>query len=84
MNQLIAYLRDNLILDFQGDLSIEDVRDYLKGDDSRDSKVLLGKLVADASTNEMLLVLADCLAESVQKSITDDVMRGNLRIYSES
>lgn len=84
MNQLIAYLRDNLILDFQGDLTIEAVREFLKGDDSRDAKTLLAKMVEDRGSNEMLLVLADCLLEHVQQSLTDDVMRRNLRIYSES
>lgn len=84
MNQLIAYLRENLIIDFQGDLTIESIREFLKGDDTRDAKVLLTKLVEDRGSSEMLLVLADCLLEPVQKSLSDDVMRSNLRIYSES
>ena len=58
MNQLIAYLRDNLILDFQGDLTIEGVREFLKNDDTRDAKSLMAKLVADAGSSEMMLVLA--------------------------
>jgi len=84
VNQLIAYLRENLIIDFQGDLTIESIREFLKGDDTRDAKVLLTKLVEDRGSSEMLLVLADCLLEPVQKSLSDDVMRSNLRIYSES
>ncbi len=84
MDQLIAYLRDNLILDFQGDLTLEAVREFLKNDDSRDAKTLMAKMVADRGSNDMLLTLADCLLEVVQKALTDDVMRSNLRIYSES
>lgn len=84
MNKLIAYLRDNLILDFQGDLSVETVRDLIRDDDSRDAKQLLAKLVADGGVNEMMLVLADCLLDTVQEALTDSVMRDNLRSYSES
>jgi len=84
LNQLIAYLRENLLLDFQGDLSLEMVRDFLKDDDSRDARALLGKLVGDRGTNDMLIVLADCLLDHVQRSLTDDVVREQLRNYSES
>ncbi|MCG8422193.1 MAG: hypothetical protein MJE77_30085 [Proteobacteria bacterium] len=84
MNKLIAYLRDNLILDFQGDLTLEVVRDLLKDDDSRDAKQLVAKLVADGGVNEMMIVLADCLLEPVQEALTDSVVRENLRMYSES
>ncbi len=84
MNELIAYLRQNLILDFQGDLTVELVRDFLKDDDTRDARQLLAKLVADGGVNEMMLVLADCLLEPVQAALTDPVVRENLRMYAES
>ena len=84
MNELIAYLRQNLILDFQGELSLETIREMFKDDDSRDARQLLAKLVADGGTNEMMLVLADCLIEPVQAALTDALMRENLRMYSES
>jgi hypothetical protein len=84
VNRLIEYLRQNLMIDFQGDLSVAKVRELLAGDDSRDAKVLLTKLVADRKVEDMLLVLADCLVEQVQRSISDDVMREQLRMYAES
>ena len=84
LNQLIAYLRQNLILDFQGDLTIEMVREFLKDDNSQDAKLLMDKLVSDRGVNEMMLVLADCLVDAVRQSLTDSVMRDNLRMYSES
>lgn len=84
MNQLIAYLRENMILDFQGDLTLEMVRDFLKEDNSREARVLLEKLVEDRGVNEMMIVLADCLLEVVQDCLTDDRIREQLRIYSES
>ena len=84
MNRLIAYLREQLILDFQGDLTIEMVRDFLRDDDSRESRQLLAKLVEDRGVNDMMIVMADCLLEHVQAALTDKVMRDQLRNYSES
>jgi hypothetical protein len=84
VNRLIEYLRQNILIDFQGELSVAKVRELLAGDDSRDAKVLLTKLVAERKVEDMLVVLADCLTEPVQKALTDDVMREQLRMYSES
>jgi hypothetical protein len=84
VNRLIDYLRQNLMIDFQGDLTVARVRELLAGDDSRDAKAILAKLVADRSVEDMILVLADCLLEPVQTALTDDVMREQLRMYSES
>jgi hypothetical protein len=84
VNRLIEYLRQNLMIDFQGDLSVAKVRELLAGDDSRDAKTLLAKLVADRKVEDMMLVLADCLLEPVQQALTDEVMREQLRMYAES
>jgi hypothetical protein len=84
VNRLIEYLRQNILIDFQGELSVAKVRELLAGDDSRDAKALLAKLVADRKVEDMLVVLADCLTEPVQKALSDDVMREQLRMYSES
>jgi len=84
VNRLIDYLRQHIIIDFQGDLTVAKVRELLAGDDSRDAKSLLTKLVADRKVEDMMLVLADCLLEPVQRALTDDIVREQLRMYSES
>lgn len=84
VNRLIDYLRQNLIIDFQGELTVATVRELLAGDDSRDAKALLAKLVAERKVEDMMLVLADCLLEPAQRALTDDVVREQLRMYSES
>jgi hypothetical protein len=84
VNRLIEYLRQHLMIDFQGDLTVAKVRELLAGDDSRDAKQLLAKIVAEKSVEDMIIVLADCLLEPVQNALTDDVMRENIRMYSES
>ena len=72
------------MIDFQGDLTVGRVKELLAGDDSRETKVLMAKLVAENSVEDMFLVLADCLLEHVQRSLTDDVMREQIRMYTES
>ncbi len=72
------------MIDFQGDLSVAKVRELLAGDETRDAKNLLAKLVADRKVVDMLVVLADCLTEPVQQALTDDIMREQLRMYAES
>jgi hypothetical protein len=84
VNRLIDYLRQHLMIDFQGDLTVGKVRELLAGDDSRDAKALMAKLVAENSAEDMMLVLADCLLEHVQRSLTDDVVREQIRMYAES
>ena len=84
MNRLIEYLRQNMIVDFQGDLSVAKVRELLAGDDSRDAKNLLAKLVADRKVEDFIIVLADCLAEPMQTALSDEVMREQIRMYAES
>jgi hypothetical protein len=84
LNQLVAYMLENLIFDFQGDLSLEVVREFLKSDDSKESKQLLAKLVADGGVSDMMIVLADCLVEHIQTGINGDVMREQILTYAES
>jgi hypothetical protein len=84
VHRLIDYLRQHLMIDFQGDVTVGKVRELLAGDDSRDAKALMAKLVAENSAEDMMLVLADCLLEHVQRSLTDDVVREQIRMYTES
>jgi hypothetical protein len=84
VKRLIDYLRQNLMIDFQGDLSVAKVRELLAGDDSRDAKNLMAKLVAERKVEDMMLVMADCLLEPAQRALTDEVIAEQLRMYAES
>ncbi len=84
MKQLIAYLLENMILDFQGNLTLDMVRDFLRDDDSRESRLLLSKLVEDRGVSDMMITLADCLQDALRSSITDDLIREQIRTYAES
>lgn len=84
MNQLIAHLLENIILDFQGDLDLELLREFLKEDDSKEAKALHARLVSDGGVSDMLLVLADCLKDYLQQGIDAEVVREQLLLYVES
>ena len=84
MKQLIAYLLENLILDFQGDLTLEMVRDFLRDDESREGRALLSKLVEDRGVSDMMITLADCLQDYLRTGINDETVREQIRTYAES
>lgn len=84
MKQLIQYLLENLILDFQGDLTLDMVRDFLRDDESREGRALLAKLVEDRGVSDMMITLADCLQDYLKTGINDEVLREQIRTYAES
>lgn len=84
MKQLIAYLLDNMILDFQGNLTLDMVREFLRDDDSRESRALLSKLVEDRGVSDMMITLADCLQDAIKTGISEEVVREQIRTYAES
>lgn len=84
MKELIRYLMDNMYLDFQGDVTTETVRDFLREDDSREARALLNKIMNDKGVEEMLITLADCLKESLRTGISEEAIQDQLGTYSES
>lgn len=84
MKELIKYLLDNLQLDFQGEISLEQVREFLREDDGREARILLAKLIEEKGVDDMLITLADCLKEHIQTGISEKVVREQLVTYSES
>lgn len=84
MKDLVRYLLENLYLDFQGEISIETVRGFLRGDDSREAKAMLQKLIEDKGVDDLLITLADVLKEHLRTGVTEQVMREQLSMYSDS
>lgn len=84
MKRLIGYLLENMFLDFQGDLSLDTVRGFLKEDDGHEARALLQKLVEDKGVDEMMVTLADCLQEHLRSGINEDVVREQIRLYAEA
>lgn len=84
MKELVRYLMENLYLDFQGDISVEKVREFLREDDSREARQLLSKIIEEKGVDDLLITLADCLKESIRTGVTEDTIRDQLSLYSES
>ncbi|MFO0660813.1 MAG: hypothetical protein U0165_13415 [Polyangiaceae bacterium] len=74
----------NLILDFQGDITLEVVRGFLRNDDSKEARALLQKLVAENGVEDMLVTLADCLRENLKTGISEESIHEQLTTYSDS
>jgi hypothetical protein len=84
VNQLIAFLLDHAMLDFSGGLTIEMVKDFIRDDDSRETRALLAKLMQEGGVEEMQLTLADCLLEQLRANLSEAVVREQLKLYAES
>lgn len=84
MRELARYLLNHAIIDFQGDITIEQVRQFLRDDDSREARMLLSRLIEDKGVEDFLIVVADCLKESIRSGISEDIIREQLTTYSES
>lgn len=84
MKELVRYLMENLYLDFQGDISVEKVREFLREDDSREARQLLSKIIEEKGVDDLLITLADCLKESIRTGVNEDTIRDQLALYSES
>jgi hypothetical protein len=84
VKELVRYLLENLYLDFQGEISLDTVRQFLRGDDSREAKALLQKLIEDKGVDDLLITLADVLKEHIRTGVNEQVVREQLSMYSES
>ncbi len=85
MRELVRFLLEHAVIDFQGDdITIDKVRQFLREDDSREARALLSKLIEDKGVDEMLVTIADCLNDYIRVGITDDTLRDQLGVYSES
>lgn len=84
MKQLIAFLLDHAMLDFSGDLTLEMVKDFLRGDDSTEARALLAKLVQERGVDDMIVTLADCLQEHLRSGLSENVVHDQLKMYAES
>ena len=84
MKELIKYLLDNLYIDFQGEITLETVRSFLREDDGREARQLLAKLIEEKGVDDMLITLADCLKDQIRNGVSEQSIRDQLHIYTDS
>jgi hypothetical protein len=73
-----------MYIDFQGEISLETVRNFLREDDSPQARALLKKMIEENGVDDMLITLADCLKENMSSGINEEVVRDQLQMYAES
>jgi hypothetical protein len=84
VNELVRYLLENMYLDFQASISLENVRAMLRDDGSREARTLLEKLTQENGVEDMLITLADTLKDYLQQGISNETVKEQLQLYSES
>ena len=84
MKQLVEFLLNNIIIDFRGDIDLDTFREFLRGDDSREAKALLQRVIEERGVEDLLVALADVLQEDIRAGITPERIRENLNLYVES
>lgn len=84
VRELVRYLLENMYLDFQGDISVEKVREFLREDDSREARQLLSKIIEEKGVDDLLITLADCLKEHIRTGVSEEIVNQQLSLYAES
>jgi hypothetical protein len=84
VKELVRYLFENLYFDFQGDISVEKVREFLREDDSREARQLLSKIIEEKGVDDLLITLADVLKDQIRTGVSEQDIRDQLSTYSES
>jgi len=84
LNELSQYLLENLIVDFEGEVTTDAVRDLLRKDESAVSRALLQKIIEDKGIEDLLIAVADCITANIANAITPGEIREHLVTYSES
>ena len=84
LNELAQYLIENIILDFEGDVTTDTVRAFLRKDSSPQARALLQRIIEEQGIDELLLTLADCLAAELPKKFTPSDVTDHLINYSEA
>jgi hypothetical protein len=84
VKELVRYLLDNMIVDFQGEISFETVRGFLRDDDGKEARAVLAKLIEDKGVDDMLITLADCLKDHLTTGVTEKVVKEQLMLYTDS
>ena len=84
MRELVRYLLEHAVIDFEGDITMDEIRQFLREDDSREARTVLAKLIEDKGVDDFLVTLADCLRENIRTGVTEAVVKEQILTYSES
>lgn len=84
MKELVRYLLENIYIDFQGDIHLETVLQFLAKDNSPEARALVAKIKQDNSVEDMLITVADTLKPEIPQGIDDATVFAHLKEYADS
>jgi len=84
VQKFARYLINHIVLDFDGDITMEMVNAMLLEDGGQVAHDLRAKLLAEGGANDFLLVLADCLKEFLHEGITEDLVKDQVAFYLDA
>ncbi|MCA9561933.1 MAG: hypothetical protein KC561_00525 [Myxococcales bacterium] len=84
MDELCKYLMKLLVMDVEGDTTLETINQMLVKDGSQASRDLRARLIAEKGTEQFLLVLLDCLRESIREGVNEDTIREQIGFYLDA
>jgi hypothetical protein len=84
VKELARYLFENLYIDFQGDITMEKVREFLREDESKEARALLSKIIEEGGVDDLLITMADCLKDHIRTGVSETIIRDQLSTYSDS
>ncbi len=84
MEELCSYILDHIILDFEGEFTMDKLNDMLVRDGSQVSRDLRARLISEQGPDQFLMVLLDCLRESLDEGIGKDKVEEQVRFYLEA
>jgi hypothetical protein len=56
----------------------------LREDDSREARQLLSKIIEEKGVDDLLITLADCLKDQIRNGVSEQSIRDQLHIYTDS
>ncbi len=84
MKKFSRYLLDHLVLDFDGEITMEEINTLLLEDGSKLAHDLRARLIAESGPNDFLLVLADCLKEFLAEGINEELVGDQVAFYLDA
>lgn len=84
MDELVTYIMQHLVLDLDGDITMDDINEMLVRDGSQTARDLRARLIAEQGPNDFLLVIVDCLRESLRGGINEDKVLDQVKFYLDA
>jgi hypothetical protein len=84
LDEVCRYILDHLVLDFEGEFTMDTLNEMLVRDGSQLARDLRARIIAEQGPNQFLLVLLDCLRESLGDGIDKARVEEQIRFYLEA